>query len=243
MRDVYSKYWLTAREKKYGFMPYDAGLCELVRSKAPEGSKLFEVAIGTGYPVADYLQKAGYEIHGIDISPALIEKCHETNPAIHAQLGDAENLEFADAEFDGTYCFHSLWVIPDVKRVISEMLRVTRPGGAVLFDLQNAANPAIAEAHRQSVEKLRPGLGARLELYARNTAKVLLRRGNANWHAINYEVPALPSEIFDHLKSLGASDIEVYARNESDQSIARVDELGDLSEHQRLVVTCVRPTR
>jgi ubiquinone/menaquinone biosynthesis C-methylase UbiE len=199
MREVYSRYWLNARETKYGFMDYDRQLCELISSRAPEKGKLLEVAIGTGYPVADTLQRQGYEVHGIDISPALVEKCLETNPAIHAKVGDAENLAFADGEFDATYCFHSTWYFPDLTRVIDEMTRVTRPGGFIVFDIQNRANPEIAQAYEQRLAAVRPGLGPRLNLHARNVAKVVLKRGNPNWHGLVYEVPTDPNMLHKHL--------------------------------------------
>ena len=199
MREVYSHYWLRARETKYGFMDYDRRLCEMISGRAPEQGKLLEVAIGTGNPVADTLQKQGFEIHAIDISPALVEKCLATNPAIHAKVGDAENLDYAEGEFDAAYSFHSTWYFPDLTRVIDEMLRVTRPGGFIAFDIQNRANPEIAAEYDRRRELVRPGLAPRLNLHARNVAKVILRRGNPNWHGLVYEVPTDPAMLHAHL--------------------------------------------
>ncbi|HZM74849.1 MAG TPA: class I SAM-dependent methyltransferase [Candidatus Limnocylindrales bacterium] len=243
MRDVYSKYWMTAREQKYGFLDYDRHLCDLITSSVKGESRLLEVGIGTGYPVADFLQKAGYEIHGIDIAPSLIERCKELNPAIHASVGDAENLDFADNEFDATYCFHSLWVIPNVKQAISEMVRVTKLSGFLCFDAQNSAHPAIAEEFAKRVAALRPSIGARLELYARNVAKVVLRRGNPNWHAVNYEVPLSVGEVLDHLAALGLEDLRVFGRHEEDQSLEELSGTGDFPSFQRLVIACRRSAR
>jgi ubiquinone/menaquinone biosynthesis C-methylase UbiE len=228
MREVYSQYWARARETKYGFMDYDHRLCDMISNEAPEGGKLLEVAIGTGYPIADALQKSGFEIHGIDISPALIEKCHETNPAIHAKVGDAENLDYADGEFDAVYCFHSTWYFPDLTRVIDEMIRVTRPGGFVVFDIQNRANEAIAAEYDRQRALVRPGLAPRLNLHARNLAKVVLRRGNPNWHGLVYEVPTDPKAIQQHL---GDREFRVLDRELNQLS----DENGGFSEYPRLV--------
>lgn len=238
MRDVYSHYWLRARETKYGFMEYDRLLCDMLSGRltdrAPEGGKLLEVAIGTGYPIADALAKRGFEIHGIDISPALVEKCRATNPAIHAKVGDAEQLEYADGEFDAVYCFHSSWYFPDLTRVIDEMLRVTKPGGFIAFDIQNAANPAIAADFDRRRAQVRPGLGPRLNLHARNLAKVILRRGNPNWHAVIYEVPTDPQLVYDHLPRTAAT-FDVY-----DRSLNRLPGAGAFSEHPRLVFVVSR---
>src|SRR5688572_19952281 len=183
MRDVYASYWLTARDKKYGFLNYDKELCDFLSGSVKDGSSLLEVAIGTGYPIADFLQKAGYAMHGIDISPALVERCLQVNPAIDAKVGDAEHLEFEAESFDAVYCFHSSWYFPNLTRVIDEMLRVTRPGGLVVFDIQNRDNAVIAADYERRLAQVRPGLAARANLHARNLAKTVLRRGNPNWHA------------------------------------------------------------
>jgi SAM-dependent methyltransferase len=232
MRDVYANYWLTARERKYGFLNYDKELCDFLSRSVKEGSSLLEVAIGTGYPVADFLQKSGYAIHGIDISPALVERCRALNPAIVASVGDAEHLEFEAESFDAAYCFHSSWYFPNLIRVIDEMLRVTRPGGLVVFDIQNRDHPVIAADYVRRLAQVRPGLLARANLHARNLAKMALRRGNPNWHAVVYEVPTLPGLVLDHLES---HEVKVMGRREDDQSLVTLDGATPLSEYLRLV--------
>lgn len=235
MRDVYPDYWLAARERKYGFMDYDRRLCELVVEGVDPPAEMLEVAIGTGYPVADFLVRCGYGVHGIDIAPSLIDRCRELNPDIDARLGDAEHLEFADDSFDRVYCFHSTWYFPDLPRVIDEMLRVTRAGGRVLFDVQNAANPEIALAHARRVAQVRPGLLPRLALQARNVAKVVLGRGNPNWHGVVYEVPTDPRDVFEHLRRSKASEFGVFARDESGGSLFPLPGIGPFPDFPRLV--------
>jgi SAM-dependent methyltransferase len=232
MRDVYANYWLDARDKKYGFMQYDQALCELIAGSVDVPGPLLEVAIGTGYPVADYLQKAGFDVHGIDISPALIERCKQLNPQIDAKVGDAENLAFANETFGCTYSFHSSWYFPDLTRVIDEMLRVTRPGGLVLFDIQNRDNPVISADFDRRKAQVRRGLLPRAQLHARNVAKILLRRGNPNWHAVIYEVPTHPALVYGHL---GDRRVTVYGRNEEDQALIALEGLQAFAEYQRLL--------
>jgi SAM-dependent methyltransferase len=232
MRDVYANYWLDARDKKYGFMQYDRALCELIGQSADPPGPLLEVAIGTGYPIADFLQKAGFEIHGIDISPALVQRCKELNPQIDAKVGDAENLAFADDTFACTYSFHSSWYFPDLTRVIDEMLRVTKPGGVIMFDIQNRDNPAIAADFDHRTAQVRPGLMPRAQLHARNFAKVLLRRGNPNWHAVIYEVPTYPGLVYDHLAD---REVTVYGRQEDDQALVKLQGRQPFDGYQRLL--------
>jgi SAM-dependent methyltransferase len=236
MRDVYSSYWLDAREKKYGFMEYDKNLCTLITSAKPDGGTLLEVAIGTGYPIADFLQKSGYEVHGIDISDKLIERCLEVNPQIRAVTGDAENLAYPEAMFDAVYCFHATWYFPDLPRVLDEMNRVTKPGGVIIFDIENRDNPSIAADFEHKSRQVRPGLVARAQLQARNVAKVVLRRGNPNWHGVIYEIPTYPGEVLAWLDKNGEQEFTVYGRREEDQSLIEVSG-GEvpLDRYQRLV--------
>ena len=149
MKEIYPKYWISAREKLYGFSEYDKSLCCYIAERVRAGEKGLEVAIGTGYPIADFLQKAGYSVCGIDISSDLIEKCRGTNPAIGCVIGDVEDLPFPDGHFGYTYCFHSTWYFPDLAKAIDEMLRVTRSPGLVIFDIQNRNAKNIAMAYRR----------------------------------------------------------------------------------------------
>ncbi len=235
MRDVYADYWLQARDKKYGFMQYDRRLCELIGDEVKPEARLLEVAIGTGYPIAGFLSRAGYEVHGIDISPSLIERCRELHPEIDASVGDAEHLDFDDGSFDCVYCFHSTWYFPHLTTVIDEMLRVTRDGGTILFDIQNSYHPAIAADYDRRLHQIRPGLLPRLSLHARNVAKVVLRRGNPNWHALNYEVPTAPQAVIEHLRQSKITEFFMLGREESDQSLVRLDGPGSFPEYARLV--------
>jgi ubiquinone/menaquinone biosynthesis C-methylase UbiE len=232
MRDVYSKYWITARESIYGFPEYDKRLCQHILDHVPPPGRMLEVAIGTGYPFADFLQKSGYEVHGIDISPALVAKCAKINPKIKAIVGDAEALPYPDTRFDCTYCFHSTWYFPRLTKVIDEMLRVTLPGGLVMFDIQNRNNDHILHIYRKRLFENR-GLG-RLVKVAKNLVKTVLRRGVPDWHFVDYEVPTFPEEIYAHLQSAPVRSWGVFVRK-ADDVLEAPTEQEPFKEYQRLV--------
>ena len=197
MKEAYSKYWIDAREKRYGFLEYDKNLCSLICEHIPKGSKLLEVAIGTGYPFADFFQRMEYSLYGIDISPTLIEKVHKLYPSINAKVGDAENIEYPDDFFDCTYCFHSTWYFPDLEKAIGEMIKVTRPGGLIIFDIQNHCNKEIGTAYRKNVKET---IGIRrIKRHVKNMVKIILCKCIPDWNFVVYEVPAYPEDICKYL--------------------------------------------
>ena len=166
-----------------------------------DGDTLLEVAIGTGYPFADYFSKKGYTVYGVDISPELIEKCKKLYPNIKSKVGDAEDLEYPDNFFDGTYCFDSTWYFPNLKMAIDNMLQVTKPGGSVIFDIQNRNKKEIEKAYKRRLNDT-TGIGI-VKTYIKNIAKLILRRGTPDWHLIIHETPTLPEDVCQYLKDLG----------------------------------------
>ncbi len=212
MRDVYSKYWLTAREKKYGFEEYDKNLCKEIEKRFPAKSKLLDVAVGTGYPVADYLQKAGYKVSGVDIAPNLIEKCQKLYPAVDSKVGDSENLSYPDNHFNCVYCFQSTWYFPNLNQAISEMIRVCRKGGAILFDIQNRDCKKIRRAEF---------IGA-LKRWAK--------------YRVNYETSSFPKDICQHLQNEAISSFKIMVK----EGQRLQDSQGPFSAYPRLIFIIIK---
>jgi len=50
IKEIYSRYWLNARERIYWFSEYDKNLCRHIHEHIPKGWKILDVGIGTGYP-------------------------------------------------------------------------------------------------------------------------------------------------------------------------------------------------
>ena len=233
IKEVYSKYWLNARERIYGFSEYDKNLCSYICEHIPRGRKLLDVGIGTGYPLGDLFQKHGYYVYGIDISPELIKKCNTLYPDINAKVGDAEELEYPDNYFDGLYCFHSTWYFTNLKKAIEEMIRVTCHGGKIIFDIQNRNNQEIENAYRKRLSEAK-GLG-KYKRYLKNIAKIVLFKGTPDWHFVVHEVPTYPHDVYQYLKEcFYPNTFQVYVR-ENEDSIKATRELSSFKEYGRLV--------
>lgn len=107
------------------------------RKKLASKSKgrVLEVGIGTGRNLPFY--PAACEITGVDISEKMVEEGRifalNLGIAINLLVMDAENLGFNDNTFDTVLCTLSLCTIPDPIRALSEMKRVCKSEGKILF--------------------------------------------------------------------------------------------------------------
>ena len=135
-------------------------LDELLRLAAPRaGQRWLEVACGPGI-ISRRLAGQVAEVHGIDVTPAMIELARREAAAVGAgnvtfALGDATALEEADGSFDGVITRFSLHHIPAPGRVLQEMARVARPGGGIVVTDHLADEDADAAAWSQEIERLR----------------------------------------------------------------------------------------
>jgi SAM-dependent methyltransferase len=72
---------------------------------------------------------------GIDLSPGMLEKARARG--LDVATGTATSLPFPDASFDVTCSFKVLAHVADIEGALAEMIRVTRPRGAVIADFYN----------------------------------------------------------------------------------------------------------
>ena len=109
----------------------------LVEALDPQaGEELLDVGCGAGN-LAELAAGAGALVTGIDLSPRLIGVAMERAEAggydIEYRVGDAENLDVADASFDKVVSSVGMIFAPDHDAVAGELARVTRPGGRLVF--------------------------------------------------------------------------------------------------------------
>jgi SAM-dependent methyltransferase len=95
--------------------------------------EVLEVGSGLGLLAAQAAERVPRgRIVGVEHSPAQLAASPESPANARFVQGDAHALPFADASFDIVYCRYVLEHVADPARVVSEMRRVTRPGGRVL---------------------------------------------------------------------------------------------------------------
>jgi SAM-dependent methyltransferase len=99
--------------------------------------------VGCGPGLFDRHLGSSFELHGVDVSPAMVERARETNPEASYSVYDGRRLPFGDGELDVVFAVCVLHHVdpPDRPALVAEMARVTRPGGLVLVFEHNPLNP------------------------------------------------------------------------------------------------------
>lgn len=98
------------------------------------GREVLECGCGTGL-LLERIAKTARVAKGIDLSPGMLE--HAKARGLDVREGSVTALPFDDASFDVTCSFKVLAHVPDIGRALSEMARVTRPGGVILAEFYN----------------------------------------------------------------------------------------------------------
>lgn len=97
-------------------------------------AKVLDVACGTGN-LAIPAARAGAKVAGVDIAPNLLEQARQraAQERLDASFeeGDAQQLPYADGQFDIVMTMFGAMFAPRPERVASEMLRVCGPGGMI----------------------------------------------------------------------------------------------------------------
>jgi ubiquinone/menaquinone biosynthesis C-methylase UbiE len=105
-----------------------------ITARYGRGKDILECGCGTGL-ILERLADFAKSTKGIDLSPGMLEKAKERG--LDVTVGSVTDLPFEDASFDVTCSFKVLAHVPDISKALSEMARVTRPGGVVLAEFYN----------------------------------------------------------------------------------------------------------
>jgi len=132
------------------------------------GMSVLDVGCGTGnYSLA--LAKDGLLVTGIDISTAMLDRARANAEARGAQVdflqGDARQLPFQDASFDGIISVSALEFVPNLSSALSELHRVLKPGGKLVVGVvgkDSAWDRFYAEKARKDPESVFTFTRARL---------------------------------------------------------------------------------
>lgn len=167
---VRASFWAT----RPGPQPLDVAFEEIV-ALAP--TRVLEVGCGRG-ELAERLLRRGFQVVAVDQSERMVELTRARH--VHAQVGDVQDLPFADGEFDVATANFMLYHVADIGRALAELARVapalvaTTNGVAHLKEIWDLVGRDLWEKQR---------------LFMRETGEAMLRRHYADVRMI--DLPAV----------------------------------------------------
>jgi len=111
--------------------------------RAGPGARLLDEACGPGWLAAAAVER-GASVVGIDISAGMLAEAQRRHPTVEFREGDAEQLPFADGEFDAVTMNFGLLHLSRPEQALAEAYRVLRRGGGVAFTVWCPADEALA---------------------------------------------------------------------------------------------------
>ncbi len=143
------------------------------------GRRILDLGTGTGR-AAIALARRGALVTGVDASRAMLlvarTRAKEAKLAIEFSEGDAHGLAFPDRAFDSAVCLRLLMHVPDWRKAVSELCRVTQR--RLVFDYPAFASAASAQAvWRRTALKMGQSVESYRVLRERAIAGELARHG------------------------------------------------------------------
>lgn len=103
-------------------------LAEVLRSK----DKVLDAGCGTGAMSRQILElKPDVDLTLVDASPGMLAEAGDLGS--RQLVGDIADLPFEDGAFDVITCAWVIETVPDPKAAVTELLRVMKPGGFLLY--------------------------------------------------------------------------------------------------------------
>jgi ubiquinone/menaquinone biosynthesis C-methylase UbiE len=123
--------WAATYDRPNPAIRLEEPVVHTVIERLPVGRAL-DAACGTGRH-AIHLQARGWEVTGVDATPAMLDQARAKAPTVRFQPGDLLALPVADAAVDLAVCSLALTHVPELEAAIAELARVVRPGGTVIL--------------------------------------------------------------------------------------------------------------
>ena len=134
--------------------------------------KILEIGCGQGHYLRQFVQWGAQprNVFGVDLLPDRIESARNVcPPAVTLVCEDASRLRFEDESFDlvlEACAFTSIFDPGMARSIAREMVRVLKPGGAVIwydFWASNPRNPDVRGWSRRQIRELFPALDVYLQ--------------------------------------------------------------------------------
>ena len=181
-------------------MPEEAARREVLDRLEPGGGRVLEVSIGPGVNLPYLVGRPDVgEVHGLDISLGQLRRCQaylrRQGWAVPLYLGNAEELPFGDATFDGVFHIGGINFFNDKPKAIAEMIRVASPGTRIVICDENergarptsGRSPASSAPSRATGRRSRPPWTRCRRRCRRCVSSTCGRAGCTAWSSANPE--------------------------------------------------------
>lgn len=133
MRDIKkAEHWdASAEQYEKTAHPYTELYVGAALSKVPltSASAVLDIAAGTG-ALALAAARSGSQVLATDFSPGMVSRISARSvPNVEARVMDGQALDLPDDSFDAVFSIFGVFMFPDWRRGLREMVRVTRPEG------------------------------------------------------------------------------------------------------------------
>jgi phosphatidylethanolamine/phosphatidyl-N-methylethanolamine N-methyltransferase len=131
------------------------------------GQTVLEVGVGTGLSLTFYPRHC--RVVGIDLSQPMLERSREKVNRyglrhIELQRMDATRMTFEEDRFDAVVAAYVMSTAPNPRRVLSEMVRVCRPGGRIVMVNHFSNGNRLVSAVERWISPLCTRIGFRTDL-------------------------------------------------------------------------------
>jgi demethylmenaquinone methyltransferase/2-methoxy-6-polyprenyl-1,4-benzoquinol methylase len=174
--------------------------------KLPAGARVLDLATGTG-DLALMIARLHPDAHvvGSDPSSRMLEVGAEKvarsglDDRVELEMGDAQALPYDTSSFDGCCIAFGIRNVPNRSAALSEMARVTKPGGRVtVLELGEPSVGWLSPIARFHVRKVIPRIGGMLS-------------GSREYKYLQESIAAFPSadEFVEQMQASGLHVLEV----------------------------------
>jgi SAM-dependent methyltransferase len=140
-------------------------------SEVRPGDRALDLGCGAGQFTAE-LVRAGATALGADVAEAALSRARSRHPAIDFRLVPiAGPLPFEDCSFELVWASEVIEHVADTARWLSEVIRVTAPGGRLLLTTPTHGRLRVALG---GIERFSDPLSDHLHLYTRGSLQSLL---------------------------------------------------------------------
>jgi phosphatidylethanolamine/phosphatidyl-N-methylethanolamine N-methyltransferase len=163
---VYSNY-AGVYDRVFGRVFQDSREAVVRNLKVGPGERVLEVGVGTGLCLPLYPKNC--DITAIDVSAPMLEKAG----ARVKELGlsnvklmkmDAGEMDFADSSFDIVIAAYVVTAVPDHRKLMKEMIRVSRPGGRLIMLNHFTQDSPLIAAVEKAISPICVRIGFRTDL-------------------------------------------------------------------------------